>query len=235
MDKIKVLKDWINESDNIVFLTGAGVSTPSGIPDFRGKDGIYSEKFQGRWNNVFEISSFTKDPSDYYDFYKSSLGDFKPNIIHEKIAELEKADKEIYVVTQNIDGLHQLAGSKNVLELHGSAKRSYCMKCLKEYNMDEYNLEEPVPYCSCGGVIRPDVVMFGEGLDQNVLYKSIEKIRNSDLLVVAGTSLTVHPAAGLVNYYIKDKMVIINNQETPYDIFANLVINDDLVDVVFKI
>lgn len=234
MDKIKVLNNWIRESKNIVCLSGAGISTASGIPDFRGEDGIYSSKFQGKWNNVFEISNFIQDPSEYYSFYKSSLGDFKPNIVHTKLFELENNSKLDCIITQNIDGLHQLAGSKNVFELHGSAKRSYCMKCFKEYDVNNIDFDN-IPYCTCGGVIRPDVVMFGEGLDQNILYKSVEAIRNADMLLVIGTSLTVHPAAGLLNYYNKNKMVIINKQETPYDGFADLVINEDLSEVFRKI
>ena len=231
-ENIKKLNELIDKSKYIVVITGAGVSTASGIPDFRGEDGIYSEKFQGKWNNVFEINTFVTEPKLYYDFFKSSLGDFKPNIVHETIASLEKNNKVKAVITQNIDGLHQRAGSKNVLELHGTADKYYCMSCGKEYNTSELNLENiDIPKCECKGLIRPKVTMFGEQLDNTILFKSIKEIKKADLLIVAGSSLTVYPAAGLIHYFNKDNLVILNKQVTPFDSFADLVIHDDLVDI----
>ena len=237
MDKIEILKKWIDESENIVFLTGAGISTDSGIPDFRGKDGIYTKN--SSYEDVFDISRFIKDPMHYYTFYFSNLGnDYQPNISHKKIAELESKGKNITVVTQNIDGLHQKAGSKKVFELHGNAKKAFCMRCNKGFvisEIDKLKGKNIVPKCDCGGVIKPDVVFFGESLDEEKIENSIISIMSADMLIVVGSSLTVYPAAGLINYYNKNKhkLVIINRDSTSYDDDADLVINDE-ISKVFK-
>ena len=229
-DKIYILKSLIQSSDNIVFFGGAGVSTESGIPDFRSKDGLYNQKYKYPPEEILSHSFFMENTEEFYKFYKEKMNSLKyePNIAHLKLAELEKKGKLKAVITQNIDGLHQKAGSQNVLELHGSVLRNYCMKCGKFYNAEFVFTSKEVPRCSCGGVIKPDVVLYEEALNDEILNKSISAIRNADLMIVAGTSLTVYPASGLINFYNGSKLVLINRENTQYDRKANLVINESL-------
>ena len=229
-DKISILKSFIQSSDNIVFFGGAGVSTESGIPDFRSKDGLYNQKYKYPPEEILSHSFFMENTEEFFKFYKEKLNSLKyePNIAHLKLAELEKKGKLKAVITQNIDGLHQKAGSQNVLELHGSVLRNYCMKCGKFYNAEFVFTSKEVPRCSCGGVIKPDVVLYEEALNDEILNKSISAIRNADLMIVAGTSLTVYPASGLINFYNGSKLVLINRENTQYDRKANLVINESL-------
>ena len=229
-DKISILKSFIQSSDNIVFFGGAGVSTESGIPDFRSKDGLYNQKYKYPPEEILSHSIFMENTEEFYKFYKEKMNSLKyePNIAHLKLAELEKKGKLKAVITQNIDGLHQKAGSQNVLELHGSVLRNYCMKCGKFYNAEFVFTSKEVPRCSCGGVIKPDVVLYEEALNDEILNKSISAIRNADLMIVAGTSLTVYPASGLINFYNGSKLVLINRENTQYDRKANLVINESL-------
>ena len=215
-DKISILKSFIQSSDNIVFFGGAGVSTESGIPDFRSKDGLYNQKYKYPPEEILSHSFFMENTEEFYKFYKEKMNSLKyePNIAHLKLAELEKKGKLKAVITQNIDGLHQKAGSQNVLELHGSVLRNYCMKCGKFYNAEFVFTSKEVPRCSCGGVIKPDVVLYEEALNDEILNKSISAIRNADLMIVAGTSLTVYPASGLINFYNGSKLVLINRENT---------------------
>ena len=232
-EKIKTLKEWIDNSNNIVFFGGAGVSTESGIPDFRSVDGLYSQKFEYPPEQIISHSFFLRDPSYFFRFYREKmlpLG-FEPNITHLVLARLEQEGKLSAVITQNIDGLHQKAGSRTVFELHGSVHRNYCTRCGAFYDAQFIKNSEDIPLCSCGGIIKPDVVLYEEQLNPETLDCSIDAIADADLLIVAGTSLTVYPAAGLVNYYRGNKLVLINKDETPYDYKANLVIHDRLGDV----
>ena len=224
------LKEWVRESDNIVFFGGAGVSTESGIPDFRSVDGLYNQKWKYPPETILSHSFFTRDPAEYYRFHRAKLvvEGVKPNRAHLRLAELEAEGKLRAVITQNIDGLHQAAGSKKVLELHGSILRAYCSRCRKPYPADRMNHGEGVPRCSCGGVIRPDIVLYEEPLDQDILYKSVEYIRQADMMIVGGTSLNVYPAAGLINYYRGNKLVLVNRSATAYDSYADLVIHDTI-------
>jgi NAD-dependent deacetylase len=230
---IETLKKWITESENIVFFGGAGVSTESGIPDFRSVDGIYNMKYKYPPETIISHSFFIKRTKEFYDFYRDKMiySEAKPNITHKKLAELEKAGKLKAVITQNIDGLHQAAGSTEVLELHGSVLRNYCMKCHKFYGVSQILSQEGIPRCSCGGIIKPDVVLYEEGLDDAVLYKAIKKISEADVLIVGGTSLSVYPAAGLINFYKGNKLVLINKSITPYDKEADLLIQTSLGEV----
>lgn len=232
-DKIEVLRNWINVSNNIVFFGGAGVSTESGIPDFRSTDGLYHTKYAYPPETILSHSFFISKTREFYDFYRDKMVYKKaePNITHIKLAELEEAGKLKGVVTQNIDGLHQKAGSKNVLELHGSILRNYCMKCNKFYEMDSILKQEGVPLCSCGGIIKPDVVLYEESLNDQVISKAVRLISEADILIVGGTSLSVYPAAGLIRYYQGDKLVLINKTITPYDKEADLLINRGLGEV----
>ncbi len=234
MEKTEILKRWIEESSRIVVFTGAGVSTESGIPDFRSVDGLYSQKFDYPPETIISHSFYRKNPEYFFRFYREKmlpLG-FAPNIAHNTFAKWEQEGKLLAVVTQNIDGLHQKAGSKRVYELHGSVLRNYCTRCGK-FHSAEFVKEAPgVPHCSCGGIVKPDVVLYEEGLDGDVIEKSVEAIRQADLLLVAGTSLTVYPAAGFVNYYRGNRLVLINRDETPYDRYADLVIHDSLGSVL---
>ncbi len=235
-EKIELLNRWIKESDNIVFFGGAGVSTESGIPDFRSQDGLYNQKYDFPPEEIISRSFFIRNPEVFYRFYRDKLvvGDVQPNITHIKLAELEKAGKLKAVVTQNIDGLHQKAGSKTVFELHGTLLENYCSKCGKPY-FDDVTKGEGVPRCSCGGVIRPNIVLYEEQLDETVLNESIRAIRRADVLIVGGTSLAVYPAAGLINYYMGNKLVLINKSPTPFDGVAALLITDSLGNVFNKI
>ena len=230
MDKIKTLKKWVAQSSRIVAFTGAGVSTESGIPDFRSVDGLYNQKFDYPPETIISHSFYERRPEYFFRFYREKmlpLG-FEPNITHRTFAQWEAEGKLIAVVTQNIDGLHQKAGSKTVYELHGSVLRNYCTRCRK-FHTAEFVKDSPgIPRCSCGGIVKPDVVLYEEGLDQKVIEKSVLAIRQADLMIVAGTSLTVYPAAGFVNYYRGNRLVLINRDETPYDSYADLVIHDSL-------
>ena len=236
-DKIKLFKQWIDGSDNIVFFGGAGVSTESGIPDFRSVDGLYNQKWHYPPETILSRTFFYSNPSEYYRFHREKLvvDGVKPNIAHLKLAELEKKGKLKAVVTQNIDGLHQAAGSENVLELHGSILRAYCSRCGKSFDADGINHGQGVPKCECGGVVRPDIVLYEEPLDQDIMLRAIESIRRADVLIVGGTSLNVYPAAGLIDYYNGNKLVLINLSKTPYDSYANLVINEKIGEVFSQI
>jgi len=236
--KIRELKEIINESNNIVFFGGAGVSTASGLKDFRSKDGLYNEK-----NNLLNVSpefmlsvscfySFTKE---FYKYYKANMNSLnvKPNIVHEYLAKLEQLGKLKAIITQNIDGLHQKAGNKNVLELHGTIYKNHCIKCGKEYSAEYVFNSEDIPRCECGSIIKPNVVLYGEMLPEDFVLAE-KYISECDLLIIAGTSLIVEPAASLINYFRGKNLVIINNDETPYDKRATLIINEDLTSV-FKL
>ena len=236
-DKIELFKNLIEESNNIVFFGGAGVSTESGIPDFRSKDGLYNQKYKFPPEEILSHTFFMNNTEEFYKLYRDKMNSLKyePNITHFKLAELEKQGKLKAVITQNIDGLHQKAGSKNVYELHGSVLRNYCMKCNKFYDGEFVFNSKGIPKCECGGVIKPDVVLYEEGLDNKILTDSIRAIGKADLMIVAGTSLTVYPASGLINYFRGKNLVLINRDSTPFDNMANLVINESLGKVFEKI
>mgnify|MGYP000975238742 FL=1 len=223
-------KEIISKSSNIVFFGGAGVSTESGIPDFRSVDGLYSTKYKYPPEMMVSHSFFRSSTEDFYDFYinKMIFLDAKPNSAHIKLAQLEREGKLKAVITQNIDGLHQKAGSKNVLELHGSVHRNYCMKCGKFYDVNFIVNSKGIPKCSCGGIVKPDVVLYEESLDSNVMEKSVEFIEKADVLIVGGTSLVVYPAAGLINYFNGSKLILINKTSTQMDRKADLVIYDSI-------
>jgi NAD-dependent deacetylase len=230
MDNLEKLKNWIAESRNIVFFGGAGVSTESGIPDFRSVDGLYSQKFDYPPETIISHSFYERRPEYFFHFYREKmlpLG-FEPNITHKVLAKWEEEGKLSAVVTQNIDGLHQKAGSKLVYELHGSVLRNYCTRCGKFHSAEFVKESVSVPKCDCGGIVKPDVVLYEESLDQNTIENAVSAISRADLLIVAGTSLTVYPAAGLINYYQGNRLVLINRDETPYDGYANLVFHESL-------
>lgn len=230
---LQILKTWIQESEKIVFFGGAGVSTESGIPDFRSVDGLYNICFEYPPEKIISHSFFWSKTEYFYRFYKERMMplDHVPNVTHLKLAQLEQSGKLSCVITQNIDGLHQKAGSRRVFELHGSILRNYCTGCGKSYSAEFVKNSFGVPRCSCGGVVKPDVVLYEEQLHEETLDKSIEAICEADMLIVAGTSLTVYPAAGLINYYHGNKLVLINRDATPYDAKADLVIHQSLGDV----
>ncbi len=236
-ESIEKLKKLVEESNNIVFFGGAGVSTESGIPDFRSVDGLYNQKWKYPPETIISHSFFERDPEEYYRFHREKLviDGVKPNAAHLRLAELEKEGKLKAVITQNIDGLHQAAGSENVLELHGSILRAYCSRCCKPYPADVVNMGVGVPRCSCGGVIRPDIVLYEEALDDDIVRKAITYIRRADVLIIGGTSLNVYPAAGLINYYQGSKLVLINLSETPYDGCADLIIHQKIGKVFSQI
>ena len=230
MSKIEILKQWVKESSRIVFFGGAGVSTESGIPDFRSVDGLYNQKFEYPPETIISHSFYERKPEYFFRFYREKmmpLG-FEPNITHKVLARWEAEGKLSAVVTQNIDGLHQKAGSKRVLELHGSILRNYCVRCGKFHSAEFVKSADGVPKCDCGGTVKPDVVLYEEPLNQRTIFDSIEAIADADLLIVAGTSLTVYPAAGLVDYYRGDRLVLINRDATPYDDRADLVFHESL-------
>ena len=235
--KIELFKKIVNESSNIVFFGGAGVSTESGIPDFRSKDGLYNQKYKYPPEEILSHNFFINHTEEFFKFYRAKLNSlkYKPNITHLKLAELERKNKIKAIVTQNIDGLHQKAGSTKVYELHGSIFRNYCMECHKFYTAESIFEGNKIPMCECGGIIKPDVVLYGEGLDEQILEKSIYAIRNADLLIVAGTSLTVYPASGLINYFKGKCLALINKDSTPLDDRADIVINDKLGEVFLKL
>ena len=252
MEGIETLRQWVNESNNIVFFGGAGVSTESGIPDFRSVDGLYNQKYDYPPETILSHTFFMRKTSEFYKFYEDKLllEGAKPNKAHLKLAEWEAEGKLKAVITQNIDGLHQAAGSKEVLELHGSVQRNYCMKCHEFYDFsaikekvkeagEKYTRGDEnymVPRCDkCGGIIKPDVVLYEEGLDGYTMEKSVQYISNADILIIAGTSLAVYPAAGLIDYYRGKKLVVINLQPTPRDKYANLCISGKVGEVLSQL
>ena len=235
--EIEKLQKIIDEHDNIVFFGGAGVSTESGIPDFRSQDGLYNQQYDYPPETILSHTFFMKKPEEFYRFYhnKMLVEGAQPNAAHLKLAELEKAGKLKAVITQNIDNLHQMAGSKNVLELHGSVYRNYCMKCGRFYDFRYMVDSQGVPKCECGGMIKPDVVLYEEGLDQQVIAKSIQAIMDAQVLIIGGTSLAVYPAAGLIDYFRGDSLVVINKAPTPRDSAADLLIKEPIGQVMSMI
>ena len=229
-DKIQQFKQLVNKCDNIVFFGGAGVSTESGIPDFRSKDGLYNQQYKYSPETILSHTFFMNKTEEFFKFYKLKMNSliYQPNITHIKLSELEARGKLKAVITQNIDGLHQKAGSKVVYELHGSVLRNYCMNCNKFYDAEYVFNSNGIPRCSCGGIIKPDVVLYEEELDEETIENSTAAIQKADLLIVAGTSLTVQPASSLINFFRGKNLVLINRDSTPYDNKANLVINDSL-------
>lgn len=228
-----LLKQWIQESKRIVFFGGAGVSTESGIPDFRGTDGIYHQIYDYPPEEILSHHFFQNNPSYFYRFYRNKMLqlDARPNITHHYLAQLEKEGKLSAIITQNIDGLHTRAGNQNVLELHGSVMRNYCSSCGRFYGVEFITEYSDVPRCTCGGIIKPDVVLYEEQLNSQVLQQSIDAISSADMLIVAGTSLTVYPASGLIRYYTGNRLVLINQDPTPYDAYANMVFHAKLGEV----
>ena len=234
MNKYEKLKNIIENSERIVLFTGAGISVPSGIPDFRSDNGLYNEKTNDfvTPEEIISHSYFMCNPKKFFEFYGNKMvyKNAKPNLAHKFFAEKDN----VVVVTQNIDNLHQEAGSKIVYELHGSVKRNFCMKCNKYYDLNDIN-EKEVNYCNCGGIIKPDVVLYEEPLNDKIVYKAIEAINGCDTLIVVGTSLTVYPAASYLRYFKGDNLILINKSKTQYDYIANLVFNEDVVEVIKKI
>jgi len=239
MSKIQQLQEIINASDNIVFFGGAGVSTESGIPDFRSESGIFKslEKYGDTPENLVSHTYYRKHTEEFFNYYKDNLvfKDAEPNPAHFKLAELEEAEKLRAVITQNVDGLHQKAGSRNVLELHGSVHRNYCQICEKEYELDYILKSDGIPRCECGGIVKPDVVLYEEPLKNHILNLSVDYIQNAETLIIGGTSLVVYPAAGLINYFNGKNLVLINKSETPYDNLATLVINEPIGETLSQI
>ena len=237
MDKINILIEWIKESNNIVFFGGAGVSTESGLKDFRSVDGLYNEKYDYPPEEILSHSFFRDYTDEFYKFYKDKLNTngLKPNITHEVLEKLESIGKLKAIVTQNIDGFHQDAGSKNVLELHGSIKRNYCIDCHKFYDDDYIFNSKGIPTCDCGGIVKPDVVLYEEGLDSNTVKDTIKYISEADLLIIGGTSLNVYPATSFLKYFKGKHLVLINRDKTMYDNDCDLVINDNLGKVFTEI
>ena len=237
MAEIETLQDWIDGASRIAFFGGAGVSTESGIPDYRSVDGLYHQKFKYPPETYLSHSFFVTHTDEFYDFYRAKMlyEGAKPNAAHLKLAELEKAGKMAGVVTQNIDGLHQAAGSQRVFELHGSVHRNYCMACRKLYDEAYIRNGKGIPRCSCGGLIKPDVVLYEEPLDGRVMEDATDAIRSSDLLIIGGTSLAVWPAAGLIRYFRGEHIVILNREPTPADEDADLLIRDPIAQVFSKI
>lgn len=230
MNKIETLKTIIMESNNVVFFGGAGVSTESGIPDFRSVDGLYNQKYKYPPERIISHSYYQQYPEEFYEFYKDKMifRDAKPNAAHIRLAELEQEGHVKAVITQNIDGLHQMAGSKEVLELHGSIHRNYCQRCHKFYDLDYIVTSEGVPRCECGGIIKPDVVLYEEGLDSETMQKAMYYISHADVLIIGGTSLVVYPAAGMIDYFRGKHLVVINKAPTPRDQQAELLIQDSI-------
>lgn len=239
MNKIEKLQEIIDDSDNIVFFGGAGASTESGIPDFRSESGIFKslEKYGDTPERLVSHSYYLEHTDKFFSYYKDCLifPEAEPNPAHYTLARLEKEGKLKAIITQNIDGLHQKAGSKNVLELHGSIYRNYCEICKKEYDLNFILESEGIPHCTCGGIIKPDVILYEEALDMNILNKSVEYIMSADTLIVGGTSLVVYPAAGLINYFKGKNLVLINKNQTDYDNLATLVINEAIGETLAKI
>lgn len=235
-DKINMLNDIIKNSKNIVFFGGAGVSTASGLPDFRSKNGLYNELYDYPPEEILSHSFFIESTTEFYQFYKDKMNSLNimPNIVHTKLRDLELSGKLKCIITQNIDGLHTKAGSKNVLEIHGSIYRNFCMSCQKFYDATLVFNSKGVPKYSCGGIIKPDVILYEEALNES-FTKSIKYVANCDTLIVAGTSLTVYPAASLLNYFRGKNLILLNKDKTPYDYLATLVINADLTKIFTKI
>lgn len=236
-EKIKKLQKIVDQYDNIVFFGGAGVSTESGIPDFRSKDGLYHQKYDFPPETILSHTFFMKHPEEFYRFYQDKMlcDTAVPNIAHYKLAQMEKSGKLKAVITQNIDNLHQMAGSRNVLELHGSVYRNNCMKCGKFYDFNYMKEAHGVPRCSCGGIIKPDVVLYEEGLDGKILNESVRVISQAQVLIIGGTSLAVYPAAGLLDYFQGEYLVVINRDSTPRDKYAQLLIQDSIGKVFSEI
>ena len=234
---IEKLQEMIDQSNRIVFFGGAGVSTESGIPDFRSVDGLYNQKYDYPPETILSHTFYVKRPDEFFRFYRDKMlfTDAKPNAAHIALAKLEEAGKLTAVVTQNIDGLHQAAGSKTVFELHGSVLRNYCEKCHRFYGIDAVLNSTGVPACECGGRIKPDVVLYEEGLDQNTLSGAVRAISEADMLIIGGTSLAVYPAAGLIDYYQGNRLVLINKTPTQRDTMANLVITGSIGEVFSQI
>ena len=237
-EKIEIFLDMVGKPDNIVFFGGAGVSTESGIPDFRSVDGLYNQQYDYPPETILSHTFYRRNTEEFYRFYRNKMLCLtaQPNMAHQKLAELEAAGKVRAVVTQNIDGLHQLAGSQKVLELHGSIHRNYCESCHQLYDA-EYMLQSTgVPHCEkCGGDIKPDVVLYEEGLDNKTIQEAVYYIANADVLIIGGTSLAVYPAAGLIDYYQGDKLVLVNKSATPRDAIANLVLQESIGELFDKI
>ncbi|MBQ6066961.1 MAG: NAD-dependent protein deacylase [Clostridia bacterium] len=236
-DAIRQLQKIVDDSDNIVFFGGAGVSTESGIPDFRSVDGLYNQKYDYPPETILSHTFFERHTKEFFDFYRDKMicPDAKPNAAHKKLAELEQAGKLRAVVTQNIDGLHTLAGSKTVYELHGSVHRNYCRKCRRFYPAEYILRSRGVPVCECGGVIKPDVVLYEESLDDNCIRGAVAAISSAEVLIVAGSSLTVYPAAGFLHYFRGEHLVLINRDATPYDGMATLVMHEKVGEVLSQI
>ena len=234
MTERETLKQWLSESENIVFFGGAGVSTESKIPDFRSTDGLYNQQYAYPPETILSHTFYMRRTEEFYRFYRNKMlfPDAEPNRAHKALAKLEQEGRLRAVITQNIDGLHQKAGSREVLELHGSVLRNYCTKCGKFYGLEAVLESEGVPRCTCGCVIKPDVVLYEEGLDQHTLQKAVYYISNADVLIIGGTSLTVYPAAGLIDYYGGKKLVLINKSVTPMDSRADLVISGPIGEIL---
>lgn len=237
MTKMEQFQQMIDESSRIVFFGGAGVSTESGIPDFRSVDGLYHQSFRYPPEEMLSHSFYVRHTAEFFDFYRKKMLclDAQPNAAHRKLAELEQAGKLSAVVTQNIDGLHQKAGSRHVYELHGSVHRNYCQKCHKEYDAEFILHSEGVPTCTCGGTIKPDVVLYEEGLDQDVINGAVTAIRKADMLIIGGTSLAVYPAAGLIHSFGGSRLVVINRSSTPADQSAALMISDPIGEIFSQV
>ncbi len=233
VDGIIKFRQWIEQCHHIVFFGGAGVSTESGIPDFRSVDGLYSQEYRYPPETILSHSFFMQKQAEFYQFYRDKMifPNAKPNTTHIKLAQLEAEGRVSAVVTQNIDGLHQAAGSKKVLELHGSVHRNYCMSCGRAYGIDKVVDTSGVPVCDCGGIVKPDVVLYEEGLDQDVINDAVSLIGQADMMIVGGTSLSVYPAAGLVSYYKGNRLVLVNKSPTPYDKYADLLLQCGLGEV----
>jgi NAD-dependent deacetylase len=236
-EKLKQLKDIIDNSDNIVFFGGAGVSTESGVPDFRSVDGLYNQKYKYPPETILSHTFYRQNTEEFYRFYRDKMlfPDAKPNNAHKALAKLEQMGKLKAVVTQNIDGLHQAAGSKEVYELHGSVHRNYCERCHRFFSFEDIMKTTNIPKCECGGVIKPDVVLYEEGLNQTTIQKSVEAISRAEVLIIGGTSLAVYPAAGLIDYYRGDKLILINKSTTPKDSRADLIIHDAIGEVLSQV
>ena len=234
MEPIEQLRTWVKESNNIVFFGGAGVSTESHIPDFRSVDGLYNQEYDYPPETILSHTFFMRNTNEFYRFYRNKMlfPDAQPNKAHIALAGLEKAGKLKAVITQNIDGLHQKAGSKEVLELHGSVLRNYCMKCHKFFSLEDIMAQDGIPKCECGGTVKPDVVLYEEGLDSDILERSINHIRHADMLIIGGTSLAVYPAAGLIDYFTGNRLVLINKDKTARDSHADLAINEPIGEVL---
>ncbi|HCP15150.1 MAG TPA: NAD-dependent protein deacylase [Peptococcaceae bacterium] len=236
-ESITCLQNLIDHSRSIVFFGGAGVSTESGIPDFRSVDGLYNEKYPYPPEEILSYHFFVENSNQFFEFYRDKLLylDAQPNKAHQKLAQLEQAGKLAAVITQNIDGLHQMAGSQNVLELHGSVHRNFCQKCRKSFDARFMQQSQGVPTCSCGGIVKPDVILYEEALDDQILWKSQQYIQQADLLMIGGTSLAVYPAAGLINYYSGDKLVVINKSPTLFDRRASLLLQGNIGDILDQV